>query len=202
MKKYRTMENVIRDVVRKSRLGEQNMPQGTKFGKGFIEKDQSDQIVAGTYKSKNFEMSPPAQKLFVHLNKDPMATNPDKAEKMAILHDQLFALQKQAIAKEQSSVDDSKEAEMIVKKIHMLGDDLKISDKLGYLQKVLDNIKSYNQPDQIVFDNPSPDMIRKRMTEPPASRTKEPEDRDIDNTKFLISRNIKAQRKLKIIDAD
>ena len=196
------MENVIRDVVRKSRLGEQKMPMGMKFGRGHIEKDQSDQIVAGTYKTKNFEMSPDAQKLFIHLDKNPMVTNPDKAEKMAILHDQLFALQKQAIAKEQSSKDDSKEAEDIVKKIGMLGDDMKIGDKLHYLKKVVDNIKSYEKPDQMVFDNPSPDVIRKRLTEPPSSRTKEPEDRDVDNTKFLISRNIKAQRKLKIIDAD
>jgi hypothetical protein len=196
------MENMIRDVVRKSRLNEQKMPQGQKFGKGFIEKDQSDQIVAGTYKTKNFEMCPVAQKLFASINKDQTVTNPDKLEKMAILHDQLFALEKQAIAKEQSSVDDSKEAELIAQKIYMLGDDLKLGDKLGYIKTHLDVIKSYNKPDQMVFDNPSPDVIRKRMTEPPSSRTIEPEDRDIDNSKFVISRNIKAQRKLKIIDAD
>jgi hypothetical protein len=196
------MENVIRDVVRKSRLGEQKMPMGMKFGRGHIEKDQSDQIVAGTYKTKNFEMCPGAQKLFSNINKDQTVTNPDKLEKMAILHDQLFALEKQAIAKEQSSTDDTKEAQQIAQKIYMLGDDLKLGDKLNYIGKHIDNIKSYEKPDQMVFDNPSPDLIRKRLTEPPASRTKEPEDRDVDNTKFLISRNIKAQRKLKIIDAD
>lgn len=196
------MENVIRDVVRRSRLGEQKMPQGQKFGKGFIEKDQSDQIVAGTYKTKNFEMCPGAQKLFASINKDQTVTNPDKLEKMAILHDQLFALEKQAIAKEQTSTDDTKEAELIAQKIHMLGDDLKLGDRLSYVKKHIDVIRSYEKPDQMVFDNPSPDVIRKRLTEPPSSRTREPEDRDIDNTKFLISRNIKAQRKLKIIDAD
>ena len=196
------MENVIRDVVRKSRLGEQKMPMGQKFGKGFIEKDQSDQIVAGTYKTKNFEMCPGAQKLFSNINKDQTVTNPDKLEKMAILHDQLFALEKQAIAKEQSSTDDTKEAQQIAQKIYMLGDDLKLGDKLNYIGKHIDIIKSYEKPDQMVFDNPSPDLIRKRLTEPPSSRTKEPEDRDIDNSKFVISRNIKAQRKLKIIDAD
>jgi hypothetical protein len=202
MKRYRTMENVIRDVVRKSRIHEQKMPQGQKFGSGFIEKDQSDQIVAGTYKTKNFEMCPKAQKLFVNINKDQTVTNPDKLEKMAILHDQLFALEKQAIAKEQTSKDDTKEAEQIAQKIYMLGDDLKLGDRLQYVNDHIKLIKSYEMPDQMVFDNPSPDVIRKRLTEPPSSRTKEPEDRDIDNTKFLISRNIKAQRKLKIIDAD
>lgn len=196
------MENVIRDVVRKSRLGEQKMPMGMKFGKGFIEKDQSDQIVAGTYKTKNFEMCPGAQKLFSSIDKHQTVTNPDKLEKMAILHDQLFALEKQAIAKEQSSKDDTKEAEMIAQKIHMLGDELRLGDKLSYVKKHIDVIRSYEKPDQMVFDNPSPDLIKKRLTEPPLSRTKEPEDRDIDNTKFMISRNIKAQRKLKIIDAD
>lgn len=196
------MENVIRDVVRKSKLTEQKMPMGMRFGKSFIEKDQSDQIVAGTYTTKNFEMCPAAQKLFASINKDQTVTNPDKLEKMAILHDQLFALEKQAIAKQQSSVDDTKEAEQLATKIHMLGDDLKLSKELGYVQKHVDLIKSYEKPDQMVFDNPSPDLIKKRLTEPPSSRTKEPEDRDIDNTKFLISRNIKAQRKIKIIDAD
>lgn len=196
------MENMIRDVVRKSRLNEQKMPQGQKFGKGFIEKDQSDQIVAGTYTTKNFEVCPMAQKLFASINKDQTVTNPDKLEKMAILHDQLFALEKQAIAKEQSSTDDTKEAELIAQKIYMLGDDLKLGDRLSYVKKHIDIIRSYEKPDQMVFDNPSPDVIRKRMTEPPSSRTREPEDRDIDNSKFVISRNIKAQRKLKIIDAD
>ena len=196
------MENMIRDVVRNSRINEQKMPQGQKFGSGFIEKDQSDQIVAGTYKTKNFEMCPKAQKLFATINKDPMVTNPDKLEKMAILHDQLFGLEKQAIAKEQSSKDDVKEAEQIAQKIFMLGDDLKISDRLQYVNDHIKLIKSYEMPDQMVFDNPSPELIKKRLTEPPLSRTKEPEDRDIDNSKFVISRNIKAQRKLKIIDAD
>lgn len=188
-KKFRTVENQVRDIL----LGK-IYEQRSK-----IEKDQSDQIVAGTYKSKNFEVSPPAQKLFASL---PKGTSPNDAEHAAIHHDELFALQKQAMAKERSTKADVEEAEHLADMIRQLGDTMKVSDKMGYLDDHINKIKSYLQKDQDVFDKPTPEMIAKRFTSPPMSRTKEPDDRDIDNSKFLISRNIKAQRKLKIIDND
>lgn len=188
-KKYRTVENRVREILL-GKLYEQRSK---------IEKDQSDQIVAGTYKSKNFEVSPDAQKLFASL---PKGINPNDAEHAAIHHDELFALQKQAMAKERSTEDDVKEAEHLVDMIKQLGQTMKISDRLGYLDKHIKAIASYKKADKDVFDNPSPELIKQRFTSPPASRTKEPDDRDIDNSKFLISRNIKAQRKLKIIDND
>jgi hypothetical protein len=187
-KKFRTVENTVRDVL--TRMVEQRSK---------VEKDQSDQIVAGTYKTKNFEVSPAAQKLFTQL---PKGTSPNDAEHAATHHDELFALVKQSMAKERSTAADVEEAEHLVKMIRMLGQTMKVDDKMGYLDDVISQIKSYQKPDEDTFDNPTPEMIKKRFTSPPMSRTKEPDDRDMDNSKFLISRNIKAQRKLKIIDAD
>lgn len=189
VRNYRTVENLIRDVLR-GRIFEQ---------RDKIEKDQSDQIVAGTYKTKNFEMCRDAQKLFVSL---PKGTNPNDAELAAIEHDKLFALEKQVIAKERSTEDDIKEANFIVEKIKKYGKAMKVLNRMGYLEDHLKTIESHLQKDQETYDNPSPEMMKKRFTSPPMSRTKEPDDRDIDNSKFLVSRNIKAQRKLKIIDAD
>lgn len=191
MKKYVTLENRIRDVVRKSRKG--LFEQRSK-----IEKDQSDQIAAGTYRTKNFEMCPKAQMLFVSLPRD---ANPDLAEKMAILHDQLFGIKKHTLAAERSTSDDSKEASQIVEKIRMLGDRIGVSDKLGYLDGHLDDIKSYEQSDSGPVDKITPEIM-KRLQTPPHSQKAGPKDSDIDSSKFILSRNLKAQRKLKIIDAD
>jgi hypothetical protein len=191
MKKYVTLENRIRDVVRKSRKG--LFEQRSK-----IEKDQADQIAAGTYRTKNFEMCPRAQLLFVNL---PHNVNPDLAEKMAILHDQLFGIKKHTLATERSTSEDSKEANQIVDKIRMLGDQMGVSDKLGYLDKHLGDIKGYEQSDSGPVDKITPDIM-KRLRTPPTTPQAGPKDTDIDSSKFVLSRNLKAQRKLKIIDAD
>lgn len=191
MKKYVTLENRIRDVVRKSRKG--LFEQRNK-----IEKDQSDQIAAGTYRTKNFEMCPRAQLLFVNL---PHNASPDLAEKMAILHDQLFGIKKHTLATERSTSEDSKEAKQIVDKIRMLGDQMGVSDKLGYLDGHLGDIKGYEQSDSGPVDEITPEIM-KRLRTPPTRAQAGPKDTDIDSSKFVLSRNLKAQRKLKIIDAD
>lgn len=191
MKKYVTLENRIRDVVRKSRKG--LFEQRSK-----IEKDQSDQISAGTYRTKNFEMCPKAQMLFVSL---PRNVNPDLAEKMAILHDQLFGIKKHTLAAERSTKDDVEEAGLIADKIRMLGDQMGISDKLRYIDKHLGDISSYQEDESKPEEAITP-KIMKRLVTPPTSPNIGPKDSDIDSSKFVLSRNLKAQRKLKIIDAD
>lgn len=191
MKKYVTLENRIRDIVRKSRKG--LFEQRSK-----IEKDQADQIAAGTYRTKNFEMCPRAQMLFVNL---PHEVNPDLAEKMAILHDQLFGIKKHTLASERSTKDDVKEAGLIADKIRMLGDQMGISNKLGYLDKHLSDIGSYQEDESKPEENITPNIM-KRLVTPPVSQHAMKKDSDIDSSKFVLSRNLKAQRKLKIIDAD
>ena len=191
MKKYVTLENRIRDVVRKSRKG--LFEQRSK-----LEKDQSDQIAAGTYRTKNFEMCPKAQMLFVNLPRD---SNPDLAEKMAILHDQLFGIKKHTLASERSTKDDVDEASKIAEKIRMLGDQMGISNKLGYLDKHVGDITGYQEDEAKPEEVITPKMM-KRLVTPPTSQKAGPKDSDIDSSKFVLSRNFKAQRKLKIIDAD
>lgn len=191
MKKYVTLENRIRDVVRKSRRG--LFEQQDK-----IEKDQSDQIAAGTYRTKNFEMCPRAQMLFVNL---PHNVNPDLAEKMAILHDQLFGIKKHTLASERSTKDDVDEAGRIADKIRMLGDQMGISSKLGYIDKHVGDITGYQEDESKPEEVITPKMMKRLLT-PPTSQKAGPKDNDIDSSKFVLSRNLKAQRKLKIIDAD
>jgi hypothetical protein len=191
MNQYRSLENRIRDVVRSSRAR-------LRESREQIEKDPNDQIVAGTYRTKNFEMCPGAQKLFTSL---PEGVNPDQAEKAAILHDQLFALEKQVIAKERSTDSDIEEAGQISDKIRMYADLMGISDRVKYLDDHMKKIKKYREEDGTLKDKIT-DNEMKRLQSPPSSPTKERQDNDIDNTKFVISRNLKAQRKLKIIDAD
>jgi hypothetical protein len=62
-------------------------------------------------------------------------------------------------------------------------------------------ISKYREDDGRVMDKIT-DNEMMRLQSPPTSPTKERQDNDIDNSKFTISRNLKAQRKLKIIDAD
>ena len=191
MNQYRSLENRIRDVIRSSRAR-------LREGRESIEKDPNDQIVAGTYRTKNFEMCPGAQKLFTSL---PRGVNPDQAEKAAILHDQLFALEKQVISKERSTDSDIEEAGQIAEKIRMYGDMMGVSDRMKYLDNHMKVISKYREDDGRVKEKIT-DNEMKRLKTPPMTPTKERADNDIDNTKFVISRNLKAQRKLKIIDAD
>ena len=191
MNQYRSLENRIRDVIRSSRIK-------LREGREQIEKDSNDQIVAGTYRTKHFEMCPGAQKLFTSL---PKGVNPDQAEKAAILHDQLFALEKQVVAKERSTDSDIEEAGQISDKIRMYADMMGISDRVKYIDGHMKIIKKHREEDGRVKEKIT-DNEMKRLQTPPMTPTKERADSDIDNTKYVISRNLKAQRKLKIIDAD
>lgn len=190
--KYSTLENRIRSVIRESRkkIHEAKKPP--------IEKDQADQIAAGTYVTKHFEMCPRSQKLFTSLPKE---VDPMKAERMAILHDQLFALEKHAKAQKRTTTSDLEDASRLADKIRTIADEMGIASKVGYLKDHLDVFQQYLEPDQNVFDKVTPEQMRRLFT-PPITSTPEPKDNDIDNSKFVLSRNIKAQRKLKIIDAD
>ncbi len=190
MKKYITLENRIRDIIRKSRTG--------LYEKKMIEKDQGDQIAAGTYVTKHFEMCPGAQKLFASL---PPEVRPDDAEKLAILHDRLFALEKHAVSQERTTDDEVEEAGQLADRIRMMADMMGISSRVNYVDDHLKIFNKYKEKDQNVFDKVDNNVMR-RLRTPTITQTPEPKDSDIDNKNFRLSRNLKAQRKLKIIDAD
>lgn len=173
---YTTLENAIRKVVEQ---------RDTKRPVR-IERDPNDQLAVGAYRTQHFEMSPDAQKLFTSL---PRTADLNTAEKIVVLHDQLFALKKLLMMQGGASEDDKIQCQQIVDKIMFLAKKMKLQDKLQYLDKELKQINSL-------------DPIKDPSVTIPKERTAEIEDKDIDNSKLPISHAMKMQRKLKIIDND
>lgn len=169
-----------------------------------IEKHERDQLAVGTYFTKNFEMSPKAQLLYAKLPKD---TDPTSAEKSAILHDKLFALEKQSQAAQSASNQTIDSAEDYVRQIKMHAKKMGLEKEHNYIDTNLNNIKKYGGqvPDvpMASTDDEVENMKAKTTTSPPFERNPDPvKDMDLDSKDFLIRRNLAAQRKIKIIDAD
>jgi len=181
---YKSFATVVREQFTLSKAQAAKHHKGK--GKNFIEMDPNDQIAVGTYKTKHFEMSPDAQKFFATLPRD---SDLDKAEKMIILHDKLFAMHKQLKVQKGASNDEKRQAHDLVKQIRQIGGVLGVNDKMKYLDKHLDEINKF-------------DSEKDASKTLPKSQTSEPMDRDIDNSRLPISRAAKMQRKIKIIDED
>ena len=169
-----------------------------------IEKDERDQLAVGTYFTKNFEMSPKAQLLYAKLPKD---TDPTSAEKSAILHDKLFALEKHSQAAQSASKQTIDSAEDYVRQIKMHAQKMGLEKEHSYIDTSLNNIKKYGGqvPDvpMASTDDEVDKLKAKTSTSPPFERNPDPvKDMDLDSKNFLIRRNLAAQRKIKIIDGD
>jgi hypothetical protein len=164
-----------------------------------LEKDMNDQVHAGGYTSKHFEVSAPAQKLFASLPKN---VDTDKAERSVQLHDKLFAIHKKTHASERSTSADMKAAQELHDQIMSLAKEMDLEDKHGHVKDSLDFIKQKFDAEGNVKDDVSSDDVAKRYASPPKDyQTDVKNDADIDNiSKFRISRDKRAQRKLKIID--
>lgn len=166
-----------------------------------MEHDPNDQIQVGTYKTKHFEISKDAQKLLsmgIPKEADEVA-----AEHMAIHHDKLFDLVKQAMVKKRTTPEDVEAAENHVERIKSLAKDVGIEDnKVDYLKTHLDKIKQHVDTDTSNHIDPEEleKEMEKRYTSKPTEYSQEPRDFDIDNTKNFVKRSIAAQRKLKVID--
>lgn len=186
MSKYMSLEQTIR------KLGAKGVSQP-------LEKDMNDQIHAGSYTSKHFEVSAPAQKMFASLPKD---VNPDTAEKSAQLHDKLFAIHKKTKASERSTDADVSAAQELHDKIMSLAKEMGNEKDHGHVKDSLDYIKKMVDKESNVKDDIKPEDVAKRFGTPEKDyQTDVKNDADIDNmAKFHISRDKKAQRKLKIID--
>lgn len=165
-----------------------------------IETHYKDQIVIGGYKTTHFEMCPKAQILYSSL---PADVDRNKAEKAAMFLDQLFAMEKSVVASEKATGEDIQQAEKIAEKAMKMAKEANLEKEHAFVQDHIDKIKSYHKVEDL---NPktevSPEEITKKFSRPSLAQTPEPKDMDIDNTKFRISRNMKMQRKLKIIDND
>lgn len=203
MNKYKSLENIIRDV----HSGKRSDSSYKSFRSAClsvyeqahkIENDVNDQIVAGTYHTRNFDLCPSAQKLYTNLPKEVSAGD---AEKAAILQDQLFALEKNVVTTNRATKEQLEEAEMLAKKIMFMAKKMNLEKEHSYIQDHIDTIRKHLVKDEGNFVT-GDDTGKDRFMHKPFEQTKEKPDSDIDNTKFKISRFIKAQRKLKIIDND
>ena len=165
-----------------------------------IETHYKDQIVIGGYRTFHFEMCPKAQILYSNL---PEGVDRSKAEKAAMFLDQLFALEKSVIATEKATGEDIQQAEKIAEKAMKMAKEANLEKEHAFVKDHIEKIKSYHKVEDL---NPktevSPEDITKKFSRPSLAQTPEPKDMDIDNTKFRVSRNMKMQRKLKIIDND
>jgi len=165
-----------------------------------VETHYKDQIVVGGYKTTHFEMCPKAQILYSSL---PADVDKNKAEKAAMFLDQLFAMEKSVIASEKATGEDIAQAEKIAEKAMKMAKEANLEKEHAFVQDHIKTIKSYHKVEDL---NPktevSPEETAKKFSRPSLAQTPEPKDMDIDNTKFRISRNLKMQRKLKIIDND
>ena len=204
MNEYKNLESTIKDFVSRVPMLDKTDYRYSRICNTIrsvyeqkdkrLEKDQNDQVAVGSYMTKYFEVSPKAQFLYDNLPKD---TNPSDAENSAIAHDRLFALEKEVLAKKIANPEDVKRAEELRDRIMSIAKQMNLEKEHEYINKNLDTIKSLVKDDS---KDSVEDQIAHRFASPPARRTPEPKDTDIDSTKFLIRRDLKAQRKLKIID--
>ena len=165
-----------------------------------VETHFKDQIVIGGYRTTHFEMCPKAQLLYSDL---PENIDRDAAEKAAMFLDQLFAMEKSVVTSEKATSEDIKQAEKIAEKAMKMAKEAGLEKQHSFVADHITYIKSFHKVEDL---NPktdvSPEEIKKKFSRPSLAQTPEPKDMDIDNQKFRISRNLKMQRKLKIIDND
>lgn len=178
---YRSLENKIRDMF-EGKTGAISVSKD----RDTMEHDPNDQVTVGTYKSKHFEISPEAQKLFSQ--GIPKNSNAIDAEHLAIHHDKLFALVKGAMVKKQVSDTDLENAKDHMSKIQYLATKLGLEGEINYLQPHVEKLFKHAGTE----GNP--------FTSKPTEYTQEPRDFDVDNTKQFITRAAKAERKVKVID--
>ena len=197
---YRSLESIIRNPIKVEPVYK-SLPNAYRsmYAEKYVEKHSSDQITVGGYVTKNFEMCSKAQELFSRLPED---IDRNRAEVVARFLDQLFGLEKGVVATEKATSEDIKQAETYAARakdqVRMLG----MEKEFSFIDDHITNIKSFHKvptgPKETVTDAD----IKKAFERPPVDDTPEKRDADIDNQRFRISRNIKAQRKLKIIDND
>ena len=199
---YRSLESVIRTKptieIKYKSFG--SAVRAIYEQKKKVETHYKDQIVVGGYRTSNFEMCPKAQLLYSDLPED---VDRDAAEKAAQFLDKLFALEKAVVSTEKANGDDVKAAEGYARDAMKMAKEAKLEKEHSFVEDHVKNIKSYYKSEDL---NPKTDVndadIKKKFKRPSLSQTPEPKDMDIDNQKFRISRNLKMQRKLKIIDND
>ncbi len=198
---YKTLESTIRSGIKSQRsyISFRSAIQQVYEQKAKVETHEKDQIVVGAYRTSHFEMCPKAQLLYADL---PDKTVLPAAERTAQLLDQLFALEKSVIATEKATGEDIKQAKDYADKIMEMARRADLLKEHDFVADHVKKIESYHKVEGKPEENVDPEDIKKKFSRPSLAQTPEPRDMDIDNQKFKVSRNLKAQRKLKIIDND
>jgi hypothetical protein len=168
-----------------------------------MENDPEDQIFVGSYRSKHFEASPEAQKLYMNL---PKGTDANAASMAAIEQDHLFQIFKKVVASHFATPEDVQMAKHYASRTMKFAADMNLERQHSYIMDMMRKINDAaisdldrTPPADHLPDDPRFQTLPKDVHQEPGPGN----DKDIDNLKnYLISRNIKAQRKLKIIDAD
>lgn len=198
---YRSLNTEVKAVLlKKAETGVGAQPE--KFTTGLatmpvtntVEVDPSDQIVAGSYRTKHFEMNPQAQFLFANLPRDPRMDY-GMLEKLAVEMDRLFGIHKSAATNEYATESELNDAQNISKKIYHIARGLNLHNSIDFINDSLRLITGLSQRGDAV----STEKMRKAV---PVEFTKEKPDKDVDNAVFAMSRASKAQRKIKVIDDD
>lgn len=141
-----------------------------------------DQAYIGTYRTKNFDVAPEALNLYSK-NFDKKA-DAHYGEKMAIFQDQLFDIVRKGRKSGFYTPSDKSFSKELKKKIDYLADLVGMTGEHSYVQKYVDEIHG-EKPSMTDFEEPSSPTYKK-----------------IDNTgdDYHLSRNKKAQHRMKIID--
>jgi len=167
-----------------------------------MENDPEDQIFVGSYRSKHFETSPEAQKLYMNL---PKGTDPNMASMAAQEQDNLFGIWKKVQVSKFATPEDVAAAKLAAMKVMKFAGDMNLNSEHGYVvdiyRKIVDAQSGNTErpPSAHLADDPRFQTLPKNLNQEPGPGN----DKDVDNlSNYLISRNIKAQRKLKIIDND
>lgn len=205
--KYRSLESIIKEVAAgykppSAYKSLEHSIRGIMEGKPHrVETDPNDQLTVGTYKTKGFEQSPEAQKLYLKLPKD---TPPDVAEKSAILHDKLFDMHKNVMSTNRSTPENVSAAQGLIDQIKAQAKKMNLEKEHGYLDRILKDFNNHldDSGNIVNADKMDVEKMTSRFAGPSYDQTKEKPDSDVDNSHMLVSRNIKAQRKIKIIDND
>lgn len=198
---YQSLESVIRNKQKSESnyVSFRSALRSIFEQKAKVETHEKDQIVVGSYRTSHFEMCPKAQLLYADL---PDKTVLPAAERTAQILDQLFALEKSVMATEKATGEDIKQAKLYADNAMEMARRADLTDEHSFVKDHVKKIESYHKVDGTPKETVSPDEIKKKFSRPSLAQTPEPKDMDIDNQKFKVSRNLKAQRKLKIIDND
>lgn len=198
---YQSLESVIRNKQKSESkyLSFRSALRSIFEQKAKVETHEKDQIVVGSYRTSHFEMCPKAQLLYADL---PEKTVLPAAERTAQILDQLFALEKSVMATEKATGEDIKQAKLYADNAMEMARRANLTDEHGFVKDHVKKIESYHKVDGPPKETVDPEEIKKKFSRPSLAQTPEPKDMDIDNQKFKVSRNLKAQRKLKIIDND